>query len=110
MASVAAGPRPWFLATLLLIQVVFQLALAAGAPWGRAAWGGQNDGVLPVGFRVASGIAAVVWLWVLLVVLGRFLGKVGRRRTLLVLAGYTAQGVGANAASPSPPGPVPRAW
>lgn len=100
--AMAAGPRRWFLATLLLIQVVFQFALAAGAPWGRAAWGGQNEGVLPLGFRVASGIAAGVWLWILLVVLERFLGKVGRRRTLLVLAAYTALGVVANAASPSP--------
>jgi hypothetical protein len=48
--------------------VVFQLALAAGAPWGRAAYGGQNPGVLPARFRVSSGIAAVVWTGVALVV------------------------------------------
>ena len=48
--------------------VVFQLALAAGAPWGRAAYGGQAPGVLPARFRVSSVIAAVVWAGVALVV------------------------------------------
>ena len=101
MKSMTAGARPWFLATLLLIQVLFQLALAVGAPWGQAAWGGQNEGLLPLSLRIASGIAAVVWLWILLVVLGRSLGSVGRRRVLVVLAAYSALGVVANAASPS---------
>src|SRR5690606_35214174 len=41
--------------------VAFQLALAFGAPWGRAAYGGQHPGVLPTHFRVSSAVAAVVW-------------------------------------------------
>ena len=40
--------------------VVFQAALALGAPWGSAAWGGRNAGVLPRNLRIASGIVAVV--------------------------------------------------
>jgi hypothetical protein len=48
----------------------FQAALALGAPWGRAAWGGAHER-LPVGFRVASGFAVVVWLLAALVVLAR---------------------------------------
>lgn len=49
------------LAILLLVTVTaFQLGLAFGAPWGAAAWGGQNPGVLPQRLRIASGIAAVV--------------------------------------------------
>ncbi len=48
--------------------VVFQLALAVGAPWGRAAYGGQAPGVLPTRFRVSSVVAAVVWAGVALVV------------------------------------------
>jgi hypothetical protein len=48
--------------------VVFQLALALGAPWGRAAYGGQAPGVLPRQFRVSSAVAAVVWTGVALVV------------------------------------------
>lgn len=50
-----------FALVLFALLVVFQLALAAGAPWGRAAYGGQNAGVLPARLRVASAIAAVVW-------------------------------------------------
>lgn len=66
---------------LLAALVAFQLALAAGAPWGAAAYGGVNPGVLKPGFRInslvfglllypliamyvldAAGIAAVDWL------------------------------------------------
>lgn len=39
----------------------FQVALAAGAPWGVAAWGGAHEGVLPMGFRVGSVVSAGVW-------------------------------------------------
>lgn len=49
----------------------FQVALAAGAPWGRAAWGGAHEGRLPAGLRIASGVAALVWIAGALVVLGR---------------------------------------
>ena len=45
---------------LLGIVAVFQLALALGAPWARAAWGGRHEGVLPRRLRIASGLAAVV--------------------------------------------------
>jgi hypothetical protein len=48
--------------------VVFQIALAFGAPWGRAAYGGQAPGVLPTRFRVSSAVAALVWVGVALVV------------------------------------------
>jgi hypothetical protein len=40
--------------------VVFQVALALGAPFGAAAWGGRNQGVLPRGLRIASGVVGVV--------------------------------------------------
>ena len=47
-------------AILLGVVAVFQAALALGAPWGAAAWGGQNPGVLPRPLRIASGITAVI--------------------------------------------------
>jgi len=53
---------------LLAVVAVFQLALALGAPWGAAAWGGQNPGVLPTRLRIASGLAGVV-IYPLLIVL-----------------------------------------
>jgi len=49
------------LATILLvILALFQLALAAGAPWGRAAFGGVWPGVLPTGIRINSLVFGVV--------------------------------------------------
>jgi hypothetical protein len=48
----------------------FQAALALGAPLGRAAWGGTRPD-LPVGLRIASGVAVVVWLVAAVIVLGR---------------------------------------
>lgn len=45
---------------LLAAIVVFQMALVFGAPLGRAAWGGQHEGVLPKRLRIASGVAALL--------------------------------------------------
>ena len=50
------------LTALLCALVVFQVALAGGAPWGRFAWGGQNAGVLPRRLRIASGISVLVYV------------------------------------------------
>lgn len=59
-------------ACLLGLVVLFQAGLAAGTPWGAAAYGGravQDDGRLPTGYRVASAATAVflvgVLYWVL---------------------------------------------
>lgn len=57
-------------AALMAGLVAFQLALAIGLPWGRAAYGGQYE-LLPDGLRVASGVAALVWSAVALIVLRR---------------------------------------
>jgi hypothetical protein len=46
--------------TLLAVIIVFQMALALGAPLGKAAWGGRHEGVLPRRLRIASGVAALV--------------------------------------------------
>jgi hypothetical protein len=45
---------------LLGVVGVFQLALAFGAPLGRAAFGGQHDGILPTRLRIISGVAGAV--------------------------------------------------
>jgi hypothetical protein len=49
-----------FAVVLLGVVCVFQIALALGAPWGQAAWGGQHEGVLPPKLRIASGVAGLV--------------------------------------------------
>ena len=53
-----------------VLLAAFQVALALGAPWGRAAWGGAHVR-LPRGFRIASGFAAAFWILASLVVLAR---------------------------------------
>ena len=59
-------------AALLALAVAFQVGLAAGAPWGAAAYGGRavpGSGTLPVAYRCASGVAALILLgagWVVL--------------------------------------------
>lgn len=49
----------------------FQAALALGAPFGDRVWGGSLPEVLPPGWRIASGIAAGVLVWMAMVVLAR---------------------------------------
>jgi len=49
--------------------VVFQLALAAGAPWGTYAMGGAFPGRYPPGMRVAAVIQALLLAVVALIVL-----------------------------------------
>lgn len=54
----------------VVLVASFQVALALGVPWGRAAWGGAHSR-LPTGLRIASGFAAVFWILAALVVLAR---------------------------------------
>ena len=46
--------------TLISVVSIFQIALAFGAPLGKAAWGGRHQGVLPKGLRIASAVAAFI--------------------------------------------------
>lgn len=54
-----------------VLLVLFQLAIAAGAPFGRVSWGGTHEGVLPQNLRAGSAVAALVWTVAALLVLGR---------------------------------------
>ncbi|HEY7598598.1 MAG TPA: hypothetical protein VH741_01635 [Candidatus Limnocylindrales bacterium] len=54
-----------------VVLVGFQVGLAAGMPWGAAAWGGRNPGRLPPGLRVASAVSIAVYIVAALVVLDR---------------------------------------
>jgi hypothetical protein len=57
-------------AALLVVIAVFQIALALGMPARNMAWGGQYEGKLPTGLRVASGVAGfVIYPLVVLLVL-----------------------------------------
>jgi len=54
-----------------LLQAAFQAALALGAPLGSASWGGAYEGQLPMGLRIASGVAVCVYVLFALIVVGR---------------------------------------
>lgn len=54
-----------------LVLAAFQAALALGAPLGSAAFGGAYDGQLPMGLRIASGVAVGVYVLAALIVVGR---------------------------------------
>jgi hypothetical protein len=91
-----------------LAIAIFQVALAAGAPLGRAAWGGTNAGQLPTSLRVGSAIAVGVWTLAAAIVAGRA-GIVATpfapaflQRGAWVLVALTLVGALMNVASPSP--------
>jgi len=103
-------------AVLILGVVAFQLAVAAGAPWGEFTQGGATSGVLPTAGRLGALLSACL-LGVLLsacllgVLAMAVLGRAGigpwraKRRLSTALAwivvAYAAVAVVANAATPS---------
>ncbi len=102
-----AQPAATAAAVGLALIAAFQIGLALGAPWGRAAWGG-TDTILPPELRRASAVAAVVWGASALLVLRRA-GVWGPprpsaflRSVTWLLAGLLALGAILNFASSSP--------
>jgi hypothetical protein len=49
-------------------MVVFQAALALGAPLGRVAWGGQYE-TLPTGLRIGSVVSMAIYVYLILCIL-----------------------------------------
>ena len=89
------------------LVVAFQVALAAGAPLGAAAWSGAYTGRLPEELRVASSVSAVVWLLAALIVLARAgvgvrLPATAARVGVGILVAVLALGTVMNIASSSP--------
>jgi hypothetical protein len=89
-----------------LMIAAFQVALALGAPLGSAAWGGTSA-ELPVGLRIASAFAVLVWALAALLVLRRagyrvplVSSRMSRWGTWIVF-GLTVLGAFLNLASPS---------
>ena len=89
-------------AAALVLVGTFQLSLAAGAPWGRAAYGGYHPGVRPTRLRAVSSVAAAVYgTGAALILSGR--GTPGARtRGFTILSAFMAVGALANGASRSP--------
>jgi hypothetical protein len=89
-------------AATLLVLGAFQGALAAGAPWGRAAYGGAHHGTLPGRLRVASALAAPAYgVGAVLVLRGTGPPRV-RARAFTGLSLFMGVGAVANGASRSP--------
>lgn len=93
---------------MLAVVAAFQLALALGAPWGLAAYGGSHAGVLPTRLRATSAVACVVWILVALAVLHRAgtgvwapLPESWLPVALWIVVGFLAISVVINAISPS---------
>jgi hypothetical protein len=92
--------------TLTMLAVGFQLAVAAGLPWGALTWGGRFPGRLPISMRAVAVISALLLSAFALVVAVRA-GILWPRwdpasRVLVwVVVGYCALGVVANTATPS---------
>jgi hypothetical protein len=84
----------------------FEIALALGAPFGRAAWGGQSTD-LQAGLRIASVGSAALLVFAALIILGRVgsrfspLPSTFCRRGTWVLVGLMTLGTLMNLASPS---------
>lgn len=94
-------------AVLLAALAAFQIALLAGAPLGRLAWGGK-DRVLPRAKRIGSAVAIVLYAGfaVLALVRAGAIGDVGDALPVViamwVVFGYLVLGIGLNALSRSP--------
>jgi hypothetical protein len=94
------------LACLVLAGLaVMQAGLAAGAPWGRLAWGGQHE-VLPRSLRIGSAVSIVLYAVFALVILQAaglidVLPDVVADVGIWVLAGYFILGIALNAISRS---------
>jgi hypothetical protein len=95
-----------FFTALILVVVAFQLALAAGAPWGSVAMGGAYPGRMPTPLRAAAAVQAVV-----LVLFGAVVGAraglilprlaAAARRLIWIVVGFMAVGAVLNALTPS---------
>lgn len=93
----------------LSMVACFQVAVSAGAPWGRWTQGGATAGTLPTPQRVAAGASAALlltWAVALLARVGEGPMRDVRPRLIAGLAystaGYAALGTAMNAVSRSP--------
>lgn len=80
---------------------LFQLSLAAGAPWGRASYGGGHPGVLPGHLRAVSAGATLVYSGLAWSVTSPRTSPTLRRGLLTGVAGVMTLATVVNGISPS---------
>jgi cell division protein FtsW (lipid II flippase) len=93
--------------TLTAVVVAFQLALAAGVPWGELTMGGAYPGRLPLPMRAVAVLSAALLASVGAVVAARAGLALPRwqpaaRRLIWAVVAYMLVGVVLNAMTPSP--------
>jgi len=66
-----AGLAVYIYSTITVFAVLFQLALAAGVPWGEYAMAGRFPGRFPVRMRIGAGIQATILILFALIVASR---------------------------------------
>lgn len=96
----------WLYAVVAAGLTLFQLALAAGMPWGEYAMGGAFPGQFPPAMRVAAVVQAALVVGMAAIVLARagifFTGWLRRTRWLIwVVVGYGVIGSILNLITPS---------
>ena len=94
------------LLALTAIVAAFQLALAAGVPWGHLSWGGRFPGQLPPRMRAAALLSAALLMGFMVIVFARaglafFEWQPLSERLIWGVVAYCTIGVLANAATPS---------
>ena len=89
-------------AAALVAIGAFQIALAVGAPWGRAAYGGIRHGTLPNHLRAISGMAALGYGTGAVLVLRDSGSPRARARAFTTLSVFLGIGAVTNGASRSP--------
>lgn len=102
-ATRSRSPERWLTAAGLGALAAFQLGLAAGAPWGRASYGGGHPGVLPHRLRRISAGAVPLYAGLAMTVVSQRTPARLRRRVLTGVAGLMGVATVMNAASPSLP-------
>lgn len=100
-------PFAFALTVILAALAIFQIALAAGAPWGHFAWGGQHR-VLPRNLRVGSVISILIYALIAFFAWERVgassvLPEVIAQVAMWVIFAYFAVGIVMNAISRSKP-------
>lgn len=89
-------------AVLLAALAVFQIALLAGAPLGRFAWGGQHE-VLPTTLRIGSAVSVLIYVVIAWIVWRAAVEPDDPGPWIWILTAYFFVGVVMNAASRSRP-------
>jgi hypothetical protein len=99
----AAG---WLYAVASAVVIAFQIALAAGAPWGEWAMAGRFSGALPAGLRIAALLQGAMVAGLAMIVLSRAgvawrAGARTSRRLVWLAVGVSAVSLVLNLITPS---------